>query len=498
MDMEVNDFSKIKEASYLTAENATRYRIILSFFYREHERMKDLLYPADIFQFARSVKGMEAYTDAMLEQDLATLVSWNNIIPRQEMKEPKSIEDYKRKRFRYQITPYTLAFERMLDDLAKKGEDFGGLLEKSTFVRLLKAIQEMSVPKDGEQTAYECWQEVLHHFKKIKTNTSDYIGYLNSEKLESNMQTEAFLVYKDKFVNYLRDFVMALQQTAMKIQSALNETSEKTLAMTAQAIIDHDKAIPRIGGPELDEAAVSEDFYETWKNIRTWFINNEAGESEYTSLQRQTNEAIRRITRIIQRFGERLQQHRSRKKDYLRIAGWFEQCETLDEAHQLSATVFGLFGTRHYAVEPSETNNVYADLWLEKPTEYKISPRVQGYREKTRPSAFTMNDEAKQKARQDYLDRIRQLEKSLFTYVEDGKIVLSHHAFIGKNVRKVLLRWIAKAGMQESGRVQTEFGVRVAVAVDPNRRVVIRSEDGTMEMPDMTYTFEGHWDQAGK
>ncbi|WKB35381.1 TIGR02677 family protein [Terrilactibacillus sp. S3-3] len=218
--MEINDFSKIKEASYLTAENAMRYRIILRFFYREHERMKDSLYPADIFQFVRSVKGMEDYTDAMLEQDLATLVSWNNIIPRQEMKEPKSIEDYKRKRFRYQITPYTVAFERMLAELAKKGDEFGGALEKSAFVRLLKAIQDMSAPADGERTAYERWQEVLHHFKQIKTNTSDYIGYLNSEKLEANMQTEAFLVYKDQFVNYLRDFVMALQQTAMKIQSA--------------------------------------------------------------------------------------------------------------------------------------------------------------------------------------------------------------------------------------------------------------------------------------
>jgi TIGR02677 family protein len=491
--MEISEFPIIKEASYLTAENATRYRIILHFFYREHERMKDLLYPADVFRFVRSVKGMGDYTEAMLEQDLGTLVSWNNIIPRQEMKAPKSIEEYKRKRFRYQIAPYTVAFERMLAELVKKGDEFGGSLEKSTFVRLMKAIQEMPAPVDDEQVFYERWQEVLHHFKQIKTNTSDYIGYLNSEKLEANMQTEAFLVYKDQFVNYLRDFVLALQQTAMKIQSALNGTGEKTLAATARAIIVHEQSIPRIGGPKLDEGAIKEDFYATWKNIRSWFINNEAGESEYLSLQHQTNEAIRRITRMIQRLGERLQQHRSRKKDYLHIARWFDQCESLDEAHQLSATVFGLTGTRHYAVEPSETSDVYADLWEEKPTEYKIKPRIQGYREKTRPSAFTMNAAAKRKARQDYLDQVRKLESSLRTYVEDGKIVLSHHVFIEKQVRKVLLHWIARAGTQEGGRVQTEFGVRVAIAVNPLRRAVIQSEDGTMEMPDITYTFEGRW-----
>ncbi|RYL95845.1 TIGR02677 family protein [Sporolactobacillus sp. THM7-4] len=492
MSMDISQFQKIKEASYLTADqNTTRYRIILRFFYIEHERMKDLLYPAEILKFVRSVKGMEDYTEAMLEQDLQTLVNWNNIIPRQEMKEPKSIEDYKRKRFRYQITPYTVEFERMLVELEKKGDDFGGALEKSAFVRLLKAIRTLSEPvREGEQEQFERWEEVLHHFKQIKRNTSDYIGYLNSDKLEANMQTKAFLVYKDQFVNYLRDFVMALQQTALKIQSVLTDTSDTVLQAVCRSVISHKQSIPRIGGPDLDTDAVAEDFYETWKNIKSWFINNESGESEYASLQRQTNEAIRRITRMIQRFGERLQQHRSRKKDYLQIAKWFDECSSLEEAHQLSATVFGMFHTQHYAVEPSETSDVYADLWEEKPSEYQITPRVQGYREKTRPSAFTMNDEAKKKARQEYLERMRRLKKSLYAYVEDGKITLSHHPFIDQDVRKVLLRWVARAQMQEKNRVQTEFGIRVSVDVDPKKRAVIHSEDGTMEMPDMIYTIE--------
>lgn len=490
--MDSHQFQKIKEASYLTADqNATRYRIILRFFYIEHERMKDLLYPADVFRFVRSVEGLGDYTEAMLEQDLQTLVNWNNIMPRQEMKEPKSIEDYKRKRFRYQITPYTVAFERMLADLEKKGEEFGGALEKSAFVRLLKAIRSLSAPAgESDQTQFDRWQEVLHHFKQIKTNTSDYIGYLNSEKLETNMQTEAFLVYKDRFIHYLRDFVMALQQTAMRIQSALTEIPEASLELTCRSIVAREQSIPRIGVLELNEEAISEDFYETWKNIRSWFISNDTGDSEYASLQRQTNEAIRRITRIIQRFGERLQQHRSRKKDYLHIAKWFNECDSLEEAHQLSATVFGMFHTQHFAAEPSETSDVYADLWKEKPSEFKITPRIQGYREKSRPSSFVMNEKAKREARQEHLDKLKQLKKSLYAYVEDGKIVLSHHDFIDRDVRKVLLRWIARAQIQEKKIVQTEFGVRVSVQVDPKKRAVVRSEDGTMDMPDMIYTFE--------
>lgn len=486
--MDVTQFQKIKEASYLTAENTVRYRIILRFFYIEHERMKDLLYPADVFRFVCSVKGMEDYTESMLEQDLATLVSWKNIIPRQEMKEPKSIEEYKRKRFRYQVTPYTVEFERLLAELEKKGEAFGGQLEKSSFERLLKAL--VALPKMTKESAYEGWQDVLHHFKQIKTNTSDYIGYLNSERLESSMQTEAFLVYKDQFIHYLRDFIIALQQTALKIQSALRATDSALLAKIAEAILVHERAIPRVGGEQLDEKALSEDFYATWRNIQSWFISNETGESEYLSLQQQTNEAIRRMTRFIQRFGERLQQRRSRKKDFLQIARWFNDCATLEEAHQLSATVFGVFHTRHFVAEPSATSDIYADLWREKPSETVITPRVQGYREKTRPAAFKVHQEEKRAAQEEFLKKREQLKARLATYIHEGKIVLSHETFIDKETRKLLLYWLAKSQLQERHLVQTEFGQRVTVRVDPERRVQIHSEDGVLDMPDTIYVFQ--------
>ncbi|MFT8708755.1 MAG: TIGR02677 family protein [Sporolactobacillus sp.] len=485
--MDMTQFQKIKEASYLTAENAVRYRVILRYFYIEHERMKDLLYPADIFQFVRSVRGLEEYTEAMLEQDLQTLVTWNNIIPRQEMKEPKSIEEYKRKRFRYQVTPYTVEFERLLAELAKKGDAFGGQLEKSSFERLLKALLEL--PKMDDAHIYEGWEDVLHHFKQIKTNTSDYIGYLNSERLESSMQTEAFLVYKDQFIHYLRDFIMALQQTALKIQSTLQTTHAQTLERVAQAVLVHERAIPRVGGEKLDEQALVEDFKATWRNIQSWFISNETGESEYLSLQQQTNEAIRRMTRFIQRFGERLQQRRSRKKDYLQIAHWFDACDSLDEARELSATVFGVFHTRHFVTEPSETNNSYADLWQEKPSETVITPRVQGYREKTRPAAFRVHDEEKQAAQEKFLRQREALKARLATYIHDGEIALSREPFIDKESRKLLLYWLAKAQLQEKHLVRTEFGQRVSVHVDPNRRVQIHSEDGVLDMPDTTYCF---------
>lgn len=47
----------------------------------------------------------------------------------------KTIEEYKKKRFRYQLTPYTIEFERMLIETENKEKSFGGALERTQFSR---------------------------------------------------------------------------------------------------------------------------------------------------------------------------------------------------------------------------------------------------------------------------------------------------------------------------------------------------------------------------
>lgn len=39
----------LSEATYLTTDNAWRYRAILYYFYVEHEKMRQYLFPEDIF-----------------------------------------------------------------------------------------------------------------------------------------------------------------------------------------------------------------------------------------------------------------------------------------------------------------------------------------------------------------------------------------------------------------------------------------------------------------
>src|SRR5699024_5114263 len=162
----------------------------------------------------------------------------------------RTIEEFKKKRFRYQCTPYTVEFERMLQTMEKGGNVFGGSLEKKEFERLYQALMEIGnlLKKETLPEADECaqlWNDLFTYFRSITQNTSDYIAHINSEEAEERMQTEAFLAFKDQFTTYLRDFIIGLQQTALQIQQIIQSIDLKMLHPFIDQVIVHQQKVPR-------------------------------------------------------------------------------------------------------------------------------------------------------------------------------------------------------------------------------------------------------------
>src|SRR5699024_265308 len=267
----------------------------------------------------------------------------------------RTIEEFKKKRFRFQCTPYTVEFERMLMAMESSGESFGGSLEKKEFERLYETLYEITsyrtstLPKPAD--CAQLWNDAFTYFQSIRTNTSDYIAHINSEEAEERMQTEAFLVFKDQFTTYLRDFIIELQQTALKIQQLLTSIRSADLHPFLDKVIRHQQQVFRFEDVEKDEHELLEVEEGKWQSLHIWFLGNEHGESELEMLEMRTNEQIRRITRVVQRLGERYQYFRSRKKDYLHVAKWFDEMSELASAHELSAVIFGVFHTQHLLSE---------------------------------------------------------------------------------------------------------------------------------------------------
>ena len=121
-------FRPVIEASYLTTENTARYRTILHFMYREYKQYHNYLDAEEILVYMQS-QPFEKYSDKELQADLKQLVEWNNLIPRQETGRVFSVEDFNKRRFRYQCTEYTIRIEaRTIGTFlcAKKRTEYSG------------------------------------------------------------------------------------------------------------------------------------------------------------------------------------------------------------------------------------------------------------------------------------------------------------------------------------------------------------------------------------
>ncbi|WP_071459665.1 TIGR02677 family protein [Bacillus massilinigeriensis] len=489
-------FKPIVEASYLTVENAWRYRALLRFFYEQHEKMRQYLFPEEVLAHVKKHDAFRMYTQEMLQQDLDQLVKWKNLIARQETGKVRTIEEFKKKRFRYQCSPYTVEIERMVQSLERMGDSFGGSLEKTLFDRLYETLNKVYLSMENGQVSsmsdedcYRLWDDVFVYFKKLIQNSADYIAYINSENIEEKMMTESFLTYKDAFTEYLRDFIISLQQTSLHIEQLLKEMNESRLSFVMDKTANYLFNVPRLDEIDSSLEEVKADLRENWSSLRLWFLGQGSEESELLRLQSKTNETIRRMTRFAQRLGERHHHLRSRRKDYLHLASWFSNMETMEEAHKLSSAVFGVFHTKHLFTEEKTTEDIYRDIWDESPTEIIIKPRIRQYKEKTRSSVIEDFSLEKEIALSEHMNQKDKEMEEVMKYVMDGKIVFKDLPVIEPSVRKTLLLWIGKAMANKTRMIKTEIGQVIKVIERSGSFIELRATDGYLQMPDYEIVF---------
>lgn len=492
--MEEKLFTKVVEVSYLTAENAWRYRAILRFFYQQHERLHHYLFPEEVSEYLKKSDHFGDYSQEQLQQDLNQLVEWKNLIPRQDMGRVTTIEEFKKKRFRYQCSPYTVEIERMVISLEEKGDSFGGSLERTLFDRLLGSLLKITakdaLQKMSEEELYGLWDEVYDNFRKLTENATDYLAHLESEKVEEMMMTEAFLVYKDSLTKYLRNFMTSLQKTAFRIESVLEEVREEFVNQLAERLAIYYQSIPRLEAVP-DKAALMEKYRNQWQSIATWFLGQEREESDMAYLQKATNETIRRMTRFAQRLGEKHHNFKSRRKDYIHLANWFHNCRNLQEAYLLSAGVFGVFHTRHLYADTKRTEDIYAEVWAEAPTEILLKPRIRNYREKTRTGAIISRSKEKQAALAAVMRQREEEQRLIEQVIQNNKIVLRDLDSAEPFVRKTILNWLSRCLSSKNRAAKTETGREIVLTERSSQMITLFWDDGCLELPDYEISFVG-------
>lgn len=102
---------------------------------------------------------------------------------------------------------------------------------------------------------------------------------LNSVKAEEMMKTKEFLVFKDRFIEYLRTFVKSLQINVTAIEQILKKVQPETVKYVIDQVAAYEMSIPRIE-MEVNEEQIFESMKGRWENIQKWFAGTGGAESE--------------------------------------------------------------------------------------------------------------------------------------------------------------------------------------------------------------------------
>lgn len=411
----------------------------------------------------------------------------------QDTNNVSTVEEFKHRKFRYQLTEYAVEIERLVIKLENLHIE-GASLEPKLIERIKEEIQSVQKTSLKDETeVLSLWENLNNDFKRLNQDYQDYIKTFYNVKMEEVAKSKQFILYKNDLVRYLREFIKLLQENSYVIEEEIKKLEPKTEEMFMQKVYLGQKRIVRIDklDEQIDETELINRNKEKWRNIKKWFIGDNNHLSEVEKINEKTTEIIRKITRIANQIAESKGNVSSKKAEYKKICEMFAKTEDIEDAHKLSSLVFGIFNTRHIKGNyVRETDSINSSLLEEKSNEYEVKPRIREYKEKLPKVAIQDKTKEKQEQIEKYLKQIEENKKEIEKYIKNGKITIKDLPEIKSNFRKTLLKWISKAGIMQDKQITIEDGRKIRLIYPQNNeRCILRCDDGDMEMPAFELQF---------
>jgi uncharacterized protein (TIGR02677 family) len=482
----MHQLEAINETSYLSVPNAGIYRKIMRCFYREYEKMHFQLYKEDVYELLKEENEFTDYTMNQLELDLEALVKWKNLTPIQDPGKVYTIADYKNKQYRYTMSEYAVEIERLtvrLENLFMESAN----LSTNFFVRLEKSLEEAEMMQDASlKDVNEWWNLLQEDFKRLNQNYQDYLRDFYSGKTEHLMKSVEFVLHKDKFIKYLTDFVQELQHHSKRIEQILVRQMSIIEDVVLEKVIQSERDIPH-AFLELQgnlEPNIRENVIGKWISLKTWFIDTQGRECESRKVLKITNNIIRSIIQNAALIVQLQNWGISRKDDYQKFLKMFLNCESMEDAHRLSAHVFGIQNIQHFKTNcPREEDRINHSVYEEEPIEFYVKPHSRIYREKKDKRGFYDKSLEKMLQREAYLQNVKKQKEIVLHYVKNKQIVFSDiEEPVSEMTRNMFLQWIVMANMNSQKSGQTEFGQEYRL-IQKEGTCVLKCEDGDLIMP---------------
>ncbi len=489
MEVQEKLVKQITETKYLNVENTERYRPIIRFFFEKYERMEYWLYKEDVFNALKDSEYFKDYTLELCEADLLRLVEWKNLTNIQDTSNVNTIEEFKNRRLRFSLTEYGVEIERFvlrLETLKVKTSS----LEPKLFEKIKLLLQKIITLEDPHEIS-NCFDELNHNFTTLNESYKDFLKIFHEAKTEELMKNESFILYKDKVVNYLKDFIGGFQLNSVKILDIIESMPDSMEDYIMNQIIEFQKSIPTME-PDFDYDYLREINVSKWRSIIKWFASDNIQERESTRLKNAVNDIINKIMKNVAAILELQASSMHKMEDYKHIITLFSNVSSLKEAHELGNMVFGIFKVKHYTgLERTTDSKDYSVLELTT-KQFYLESHSRKMREKIVKRPIIDKTFAKERQLNEILS-LRNREKEILNkYIREGKIEMKNLPQISTIERRFILSLLS-SGMRNMGKLvyNGEHGIHFKVEKQSDEWITIQSDDGIFEMQDFVIIFGG-------
>ncbi len=359
---------------YLNAENAKRYAAIMAAFVAAKRRFALHLKPADL------LRDLDEANPAELEQDLTRLTEWGNLRRQADTTEVRTVEDFRRARFLYQLSAEGEAAETALA-VFRENVETTGELQATALSDIEAGLRELGdlLAEGDEAKLYSAFNSLFSRFEQLAARAQQFIGSVRRAIDLQEQEIEAFLAYKEQLIGYLERF---LQQLVLRIPAV----SGLLRALPADELAN---ALDRMAERELRDAMdpnaaqrerVRLAWRDRWLGLANWFLPGN-GPPQADRLRACARAAIPDLLVVAASLNEQRMQRSDRAADYRELARWFATAESDDLRHRLWREAFCLSPSRHLTIdadtlEEQEAADVSpATSWLDAPP-MRISPHL--------------------------------------------------------------------------------------------------------------------------
>lgn len=486
------------EASYLSApKNADRYRTITYYFHERYKLQQHRLKPREVHDYVRSVYD-QTYTLEACVRDLEQLREWKNLDREQDREAVGSIEEWHNRDHVYDLTPWTVRFERMLEE-ARHDTGTRGSLDP-TLIEVIRASVdglhrtiERVTPAQGTDEGFIGknirlpWETIYSQFEKLTESTNDFHHALREAYTEDLADTEAFLLYKDVLLDNLAGFVNELIDAGEHLRYYTREWQAGGLGTRLINLLARSKAVTTL--PTSEQPAVRTEYERQVIAFIAWFQPG----GGIDALKRTTRTAIQTVVHLTARRVERNRIGGSRREQLRQLAAAFASCESLPDAHLLAALTLGSPGARH--VQGAESWGMLNDgrsIWEQPATEIPMRRIVRGRRPTPRPQPVA-NRAAEQQALLQEEERKRQREQQRWDALfATGPIVFVDLELPDIDLRDRILDALDSCLTSPDGRGSGSDGsaLRLVEPAAGTPAGVIRAPDGDLHLPRFTLVRE--------